>query len=92
MGRRLAKSSVRAILEGQIGSTSSVPQQKRPGTHRTPEALLAFAEEFGRTVARQLLADPNDRRGYGVPVGMIGLTFNSGILLLVYYLMTLFRR
>ena len=43
-------------------------------------------------IARQLLADPNRRRGYLLPGGMVGLAFNATMLLLLYGLAAWLRR
>ena len=43
-------------------------------------------------VARQLLADPNRRRGYSLPEGIVGLTINAIMLVIAYYVETWLRR
>lgn len=43
-------------------------------------------------LARQLLADPNRRQGYGLNGGLIGLTFNACMALLALYAWCWFRR
>ena len=37
-----------------------------------PAALVAFAEELGRLLARRLLADLDCRRGYSLPESLLG--------------------
>ena len=43
-------------------------------------------------IARQLLTDPNRRRGYSLPEGMFGLAINATMLVLLYCLATWLRR
>lgn len=83
MRRRAEKSSVRAKAHGRSGTTSSVAELENPSAPPTPEALIAFAEEFGRLLARQLLTDPSRRRGYGLPLGLVGLIVTAILSLVV---------
>ena len=92
MGRRVAQPSDGAVPEKRGGSGSSAVRQAYPSTPPAPEALLAFAEELGRMVARQLSADPNRRRGYALPQLLIGLTFNAAMMVIAYWLLAWLRR
>ena len=87
MEREAATSSIQAIPEGQGGSASSVAQQEGLSAAPTSAALIAFAEEFGRMLACQLLTDPNRRRGYCLPEGMAGLAIDAVMVLLTYYML-----
>ena len=43
-------------------------------------------------IALQSLADPNRRRGYSLPEGMVGLAFKVTMLVLLYRLLAWVRR
>ena len=92
MRKKTGATSIQAVRDGQGGITSPARQHGHPNVPSAPESLIAFAEEFGRMIAGQLLADPNRRRGYSLPEGLVGLAFNSIMLLLGYCLMAWVRR
>ena len=85
--RRRAKSSVPTIPDGRGGTASSVAQREGLSAAPTSAGLIAFAEEFGRMLACQLLTDPNRRRGYCLPEGMAGLAIDAVMVLLTYYML-----
>lgn len=48
----------------------------------SPAALVTFAEEFARLLARRLLADLDRRRGYSLPEFLLGALILALVMLL----------
>ena len=53
------------------------------GAEPSPAALVTFAEELGRLLARRLLDVPGSRRGYSIPEILLGASVMAFIWILV---------
>ena len=76
-GTKLSRASCGAA------TAAGPPQVEQPAAGAASAALIALAEELGRLLARRELAAIRNRRGYGLPELLLGLSVMAVVWVLI---------